>query len=82
MSKTETVEDRVRRIVIERLSVDEGDVTRQANLTDDLGADELDLVELRMAIEEEFDIDILDKQAEKLKTVGQLVDYVEKRRGG
>lgn len=82
MSKTETVEDRVRRIVSERLGVDEADVVKDADLETDLGADYPALLEIHLAIEEEFDISIPDDQLEKLKTVtvGQLVDYVERMR--
>ncbi|MBL9029165.1 MAG: acyl carrier protein [Caedimonas sp.] len=67
---------RVRKIITEHLNVDEGKVTPEANFIDDLGADSLDTVELVMAFEEEFGIDIPDTDAEKIRTVKDTVDYV------
>ncbi len=64
-------------IVIEQLQVDEQDVTLQANLCEDLGADSLDFVELVMQLEEEFDLKIPDKDAESMHTVGSFVTYLE-----
>ena len=82
MEKTKnTVEDRVKRIVIEHLGVDDGEVTPSANFVDDLGADSLDTVELVMAFEEEFDIEISDDEAEKVKTVQQAIDAVKNHLG-
>jgi len=71
-----TIEDRVKKIVIEQLGVKEEDVTLTASFVDDLGADSLDTVELVMALEEEFDTEIPDEDAEKITTVQQAVDYV------
>ncbi|RUM93709.1 MAG: acyl carrier protein [Thiothrix sp.] len=71
-----TIEDRVKKIVIEQLGVKEEDVTSRASFVDDLGADSLDTVELVMALEEEFDTEIPDEDAEKITTVQQAVEYV------
>jgi acyl carrier protein len=71
-----TVEERVRKIVVEQLGVSEDQVTSEASFVDDLGADSLDTVELVMALEEEFDTEIPDEEAEKITTVQQAVDYV------
>ncbi len=71
--------DKVKEIIVEQLGVDEKDVTENASFIDDLGADSLDTVELVMAFEEEFDIEIPDEDAEKLTTVGQAVEYLEKK---
>lgn len=72
------VEDKVKQIIVEQLGVDEAEVTPTASFVDDLGADSLDQVELIMAFEEAFDIEIPDEDAEKIKTVQDAVDYVEK----
>lgn len=69
--------DKIKAIVVEQLGVDESEVTMEASFIDDLGADSLDLVELIMALEEEFDIEIPDEEAEKLKTVGDAVSYAK-----
>jgi acyl carrier protein len=66
--------DRVKKIIVEQLGVEENEVTPEASITDDLGADSLDQVELVMAFETEFGIDIPDEEAEKIKTVGDAVD--------
>ena len=71
-----SVEERVKKIVVEQLGVNEGEVKPGASFVDDLGADSLDTVELVMALEEEFDCEIPDEQAEKITTVQQAVDYV------
>jgi len=68
--------ERVRKIVIEQLGVDAGDVTLESSFVDDLGADSLDTVELVMALEEEFETEIPDEDAEKITTVQQAVDYI------
>ena len=68
---------RVREIVAEQLGVDVEEVTSEASFTDDLGADSLDTVELVMALEEEFGIEIPDEDAEKISTVGDAVSYIE-----
>lgn len=69
--------EKVKEIIIERLSVDEKDVTKEASFIDDLGADSLDTVELVMALEEEFSLEIPDEEAEKIVTVGDAVKYIE-----
>jgi acyl carrier protein len=71
-----SIEDRVKKIVVEQLGVSEGEVTPSASFVDDLGADSLDTVELVMALEEEFDCEIPDEQAEKITTVQQAIDYI------
>ena len=68
---------RFRKCAVEVLSVDEAKVTPEASFADDLDADSLDLVELVMALEEEFDTKIPDEQAEKIQTVGQAIDYIK-----
>jgi acyl carrier protein len=72
-----TTFDKVKKIIVEQLGVDESEVTPEASITDDLGADSLDQVELVMAFETEFNIDIPDEEAEKIKTVGDAVKRVE-----
>lgn len=77
-----SVEERVKKIVIDQLGVEENQVTREAKFVDDLGADSLDTVELIMALEEEFSTDdfkfeIPDQEAEKITTLGQAIDYIE-----
>ena len=69
--------DRVKRIVVDRLGVDEAQVTQEASFKDDLGADSLDVVELVMELEDEFDLEISDEDAEKINTVGDVVKYIE-----
>jgi len=73
-----SIEDRVKSIVVEQLGVNEDQVTHEASFVDDLGADSLDTVELVMALEEEFDTEIPDDEAEKITTVQQAIDYVNK----
>ncbi|HYY15292.1 MAG TPA: acyl carrier protein [Gammaproteobacteria bacterium] len=70
------IEQRVKKIVVEQLSVKEEEVTNEASFVDDLGADSLDTVELVMALEEEFKTEIPDEEAEKITTVQQAIDYV------
>ena len=77
MAGTNNVEDRVKQIIVEQLGVDAAEVTPQAHFVNDLGADSLDTVELVMALEEEFDTEIPDEQAEKIQTVGQAIDYIK-----
>lgn len=72
-----SVEDKVRKIIAEKLSVDLEEVVPEASFVDDLGADSLDLVELIMSMEEEFDTDISDEDAEKILTVQDAIDYVK-----
>jgi acyl carrier protein len=74
--KMSTVEERVKKIVAEQLGVKEEEVTNDASFVDDLGADSLDTVELVMALEEEFETEIPDEDAEKITTVQQAVDYI------
>jgi acyl carrier protein len=71
-----SVEDKVKKVIAEKLSVELEEVVPEASFVDDLGADSLDLVELIMAMEEEFDIDISDEDAEKLVTVKDAIDYI------
>ena len=71
-----SVEEHVKQIIVEQLGVDEGEVTPNASFVDDLGADSLDTVELVMAFEEAFDIEIPDEQAEKIRTVKDAIDYI------
>ncbi len=73
---------RVTKIIVEKLGVEEGEVTLEASFTNDLGADSLDTVELIMELEKEFDISIPDEQAEKIQTVGQAVEYIEAQTKG
>jgi acyl carrier protein len=75
MSESE-VFDKVKAVVVDQLGVSEDEVTKEASYVDDLGADSLDTVELVMALEEEFDTEIPDEDAEKLTTVGSTVSYV------
>lgn len=69
--------DKIKEIVVEQLGVDEEEVTENASFVDDLGADSLDLVELIMALEEEFDMEIPDEDAEKIVTVGDAIRYIK-----
>jgi acyl carrier protein len=73
-----SVEEKVKQIIVEQLGVDEAEVTANASFVDDLGADSLDTVELVMAFEEAFDIEIPDEDAEKIRTVQDAVDYISK----
>ncbi len=75
------VAEKIKQIVSEQLGVDEGEVTPTASFVDDLGADSLDTVELVMAFEEAFEIEIPDEEAEKIRTVQDAVAYVEKKLG-
>ncbi|MBP6125161.1 MAG: acyl carrier protein [Leptotrichiaceae bacterium] len=71
--------DKIKNIVVEQLMVDADQVTEDASFVDDLGADSLDTVELIMAFEEEFDIEIPDEDAQKIKTVKDIMDYIESK---
>ncbi len=77
-----TVGERVKSIIVEQLGVDEDEVTMHASFTDDLGADSLDIVELVMAFEEEFGIEIPDEEAEKISRVEEAIAYIEQNAGG
>ena len=70
------IEDRVKKVIVEPLGVEESEVLEDASFVDDLGADSLDTVELVMALEEEFECEIPDEEAEKITTVKQAIDYV------
>lgn len=72
-----TTSERVKKIIVDKLGVDESEVTTESSFVNDLGADSLDVVELIMEFEKEFDTSIPDDQAEKIQTVGQAVDYLE-----
>ncbi|HEX6727463.1 MAG TPA: acyl carrier protein [Nitrospira sp.] len=74
-----TVEERVKKIIAEQLGVEEEEVTPEASFVEDLGADSLDTVELVMALEEEFSIEIPDEDAEKILTVGKALDYIKEK---
>ena len=73
-----SVQEKVKKIIAEKLSVDMSEVVPEASFVDDLGADSLDLVELIMSMEEEFEVDISDEDAEKIVTVQDAIDYIEK----
>jgi acyl carrier protein len=75
-----SVEQKVKQIIVEQLGVDEAQVDQSASFVDDLGADSLDIVELVMAFEEAFGIDIPDEDAEKITTVKQSIDYIEAKK--
>jgi len=77
-----SVDERVKQIIVEQLGVDEGEVTPNASFVDDLGADSLDTVELVMAFEEAFDIEIPDEDAEKIRTVKDAIDYINSHAKG
>ena len=74
---SEEVFEKVKGVIVEQLGVAEGNITMEASFIDDLGADSLDIVELIMALEEEFDIEIPDSDAEKVVTVGDVVEYIK-----
>ena len=71
--------DKVKKIIVDQLDVEEDKVTEAASITDDLGADSLDVVDLVMSFEEEFDIEIPDDLVEKIKTVGDIVKFIEEK---
>ena len=73
------VEEKIKKIIVEQLGVDEEDVTPEASFVDDLGADSLDTVELVMAFEEEFGVEIPDEDAEKIQTVQNVIDYIKEK---
>ena len=75
------IEEKVKEIIVEQLGVDEGQVDDSASFVDDLGADSLDIVELVMAFEEAFDMDIPDEDAEKITTVKDAVEYIKNKKG-
>ena len=69
--------ERVKKVIVEQLGVDESEITLESSFVDDLGADSLDVVELIMALEEEFNVEIPDEDAEKIVTVGDALDYIK-----
>lgn len=77
-----TTLDRVKKVVVERLKVSPDEVTESASFVDDLGADSLDVVDLVIGFEDEFEVQIPDEDAEKIQTVKQAVDYIEAKLGG
>ena len=77
-----TTFERVKKVVVDRLKVSDDEVTEAASFVDDLGADSLDVVDLVMGLEEEFDIEIPDEDAEKIQTVEQAVAYIDQKAGG
>ena len=79
---SESSEEKVKGIIVEQLGVNADQVTKEAKVVEDLGADSLDAVELVMAVEEEFGIEVPDDKAEDLSTVGAIVDYVDKTKSG
>lgn len=74
-----TVFERVSKVIVDRLGVDESEVKLEASFRDDLGADSLDVVELVMELEDEFDMEISDEDAEKIATVGNAISYIESK---
>lgn len=74
-----SVETKVKEIIAEQLGINEDDIVSESSFVDDLGADSLDIVELVMALEEEFELEIPDDEAEKLETVSELVNYISER---
>jgi len=77
-----SIEERVKKIIVEQLGVNEDQVTNEASFVDDLGADSLDTVELVMALEEEFECEIPDEDAEKINTVQDAIQYITEHLGG
>lgn len=79
MASDGKVEEKVKKIIAENLGVEEDEITTEAKFVDDLGADSLDTVELVMAFEEAFEIEIPDEDAEKILTVGKAIDYIKEK---
>ncbi|HAG08471.1 MAG TPA: acyl carrier protein [Desulfotomaculum sp.] len=77
-----SVYEKIKNITVEQLGVEEGDISMESSFIDDLGADSLDVVELVMALEEEFDLNIPDEDAEKIQTVGDAVKYIQEHQSG
>ncbi len=80
MATVEEIQEKVKKIIAEKLSVDLAEIKPEASFVDDLGADSLDLVELIMSMEEEFNVEISDEDAEKIVTVQDAMDYIAKRK--
>ncbi|WP_277443388.1 acyl carrier protein [Pelotomaculum isophthalicicum] len=74
-----SIVDKIKSIIVEQLGVEEDEVIPEASFVDNLGADSLDIVELVMALEEEFDLEIPDEDAEKIRTVGEAIKYIQDR---
>ncbi|MDD3652919.1 MAG: acyl carrier protein [Desulfotomaculaceae bacterium] len=74
-----SIPDKVKSIIVDQLGVEEDEVKEDASFVDNLGADSLDIVELVMALEEEFDLEIPDEDAEKIRTVGEAIKYIQDR---
>ena len=81
MSDEKSIEERVKDVIVAQLGVDPSEVKPEASYVDDLGADSLDTVELVMALEEEFGLDIPDEEAEKIKTIGETIEYIKNKIG-
>ncbi len=79
MTNVSTVLERVTKVIVDRLGVDESEVKPEASFRDDLGADSLDVVELVMELEDEFDMEISDEDAEKIATVGDAINYIDSK---
>jgi acyl carrier protein len=79
MAEEKSIEEKVKDIIVEQLGVNPEQVTPQASFIEDLGADSLDIVELVMAFEEEFGVEVPDEDAEKLQTVGDVINYIKER---
>ena len=75
----EEIFDKLKELVVDQLGVEEDEVTMEATMQDDLGADSLDLVDLAMSVEEEFGVKVADEDLENIKTVGDIVNYIEER---
>jgi acyl carrier protein len=74
---SDDIKDKITKIIVDQLAVDQKQVTLNASFVDDLGADSLDIVELVMALEEEFDLEISDEEAEKIRTVQDAIDFIK-----
>ena len=81
MTELATVLERVSKVIVDRLGVDESEVKLEASFREDLGADSLDVVELVMELEDEFDMEISDEDAEKISTIGDAIAYIESKLG-
>ncbi|HRU39097.1 MAG TPA: acyl carrier protein [Candidatus Goldiibacteriota bacterium] len=81
MAEEKTIEERVKDVIVAQLGVDPSEVKPEASFVDDLGADSLDTVELVMALEEEFGLEIPDEDAEKIKTVGETIEHIKSKLG-
>jgi acyl carrier protein len=80
MASKDAIFEKVKAIIVDQLGVEEEEVTPEAHFIEDLGADSLDIVELIMALEEEFEIEVPDEDAEKIATVGDAVEYIKERK--